>query len=518
VGTRKLPGPARRVWAALLAACLLLALAGCGPEPAPVPETPSPTPAATPPPEPAQFALACYPDSSFHPLAGDNRTNLSLGGLIYEGLFALDQQFQPHAVLCEGYTASEDARTWTFTLRTGVSFSDGTPLAPSHVADSLNQARTSGLYAPRLAGISGVRAGDGAVTVTLSAPNGALPALLDVPICLGGGDRPLGTGPYVLEEGEDGLFLQARTGWWQGSGLPKDRIPLRALRGPDELIQAFDTQEVSLVSTDLTSSNALGFSGSSETADYPTSTMLFVGFNLRQGPCREPAVRQAVQRGADRGAIAAALLSRHGAPAALPAAPGCPLYPREIAQDLDFSLSAVEEILTDGGWSRVEEGYQKGRQQLALVLAVCGDNAGHVAVAQRLAEDLGRAGVPVEVRRLSWEAYVDALERGEFDLYLGQVRMTADFDPSVLMAAGGALNYGGYGDRETLELLEQFRSAAGQVRALAAKRLYQRMAQEPPFVTLCFKNGSVLTQWRQISGLTPTQQNVFYRFADWTIA
>ena len=43
------------------------------------------------------------------------------------------------------------------------------------------------------------------------------------------------------------------------------------------------------------------------------------------------------------------------------------------------------------------------------------------------------------------------------------------------------------------------------------------LAEEPPLVALGFKNWSLLTQWRQISGLTPTQQNIFYQFADWTI-
>ena len=52
----------------------------------------------------------------------------------------------------------------------------------------------------------------------------------------------------------------------------------------------------------------------------------------------------------------------------------------------------------------------------------------------------------------------------------------------------------------------------------AAEALYLRLTEVPPFVVLCFKNGSVLTQWRQISGLTPTQQNIFYEFAQWNIA
>ena len=55
-------------------------------------------------------------------------------------------------------------------------------------------------------------------------------------------------------------------------------------------------------------------------------------------------------------------------------------------------------------------------------------------------------------------------------------------------------------------------------RAQAAGALYEYLAQEPPFAVICFKNWSLLTQWRLLTGLTPTQQNVFYRFADWTVA
>ena len=37
-------------------------------------------------------------------------------------------------------------------------------------------------------------------------------------------------------------------------------------------------------------------------------------------------------------------------------------------------------------------------------------------------------------------------------------------------------------------------------------------------MTLCFKTGAVLTQWGQVSGLRPTQGNLFYQFEHWTFA
>ena len=55
------------------------------------------------------------------------------------------------------------------------------------------------------------------MTVTLSTPNGALPVLLDIPIALGDGDRPLGTGPYVLTE--------------EATGGDRPHCPLRLVAG-----------------------------------------------------------------------------------------------------------------------------------------------------------------------------------------------------------------------------------------------------------------------------------------------
>ena len=66
-------------------------------------------------------------------------------------------------------------------------------------------------------------------------------------------------------------------------------------------MQAFDTHSAALVATDLTGGGTVGFSGSFETMDYPTSTMVFVGINTRRGPCRDTVLCQALQRLADLG-------------------------------------------------------------------------------------------------------------------------------------------------------------------------------------------------------------------------
>ena len=211
------------------------------------------------------FQLAVYDSYSLHPILAENRANLALSGLLYEPLFELNAQFEAEGVLCENWTVSEDGLTWIFSLRPDVTFSDGTPLTAEIAATALNTARTApARYTSRLSGISAVSAEGLTLTVNLSAPNGALPTLLDIPIPLDNSSRPLGTGRYVLQEREKGLSLVARTDHRADSPLPVVQIPLKSVAKSDELILSFESGDVALVDVDLMGTNSLGYSGSYE--------------------------------------------------------------------------------------------------------------------------------------------------------------------------------------------------------------------------------------------------------------
>ena len=152
-----------------------------------------------------------------------------------------------------------------------------------------------------------------------------------------------------------------------------------------------------------------------------------------------------------------------------------------------------------------------------MTLVVDQDSSYKSSAAGDIARQLNAAGFDVTVQRLAWEDYLSALQNGKFDLYLGEVKLTADFDPSPLLP-GGALNYGRYSDQAMAALLSAFRAAQGEERISAAQALYARLGETAPFAPLCFKNWSVLSQWGQLTGLAPTQQNVFYQFGNWNFA
>lgn len=110
-------------------------------------------------------------------LAAASNDGLRVIENVYDRLYVLDAQGRPQPSLATSYSQAADQLSWTFKLRPGVTFSNGTPLTAKDVAFSLDLAR-KGLYLGSLyAAITSVTAPDpGTVVITLKTPD---PALLD---------------------------------------------------------------------------------------------------------------------------------------------------------------------------------------------------------------------------------------------------------------------------------------------------------------------------------------------------
>ena len=502
----------RRRWAGLaLGLALAVQLTAChkAAEPLPTPD-PSPSPTAA----PTQavrhpFTLPLDPQGAWNPYLGSRSTNMTLAPLIFDSLYELDNTFAPQPALAQTAAVSEDGLTWRITLKSGVTFSNGEALTAARVRDALNAARDEkSLYHTRFGGVGQITCeGDDTVVFQLSAPNHSFLALLDVPIALVDQEDVYGTGRYTVE----GEWLLARENGWRENAAIPGKIQLTTISAADEMIAAFDGGTLGLVASDPTGADALGFSGSYQTWEYPTTTMLYLGFHRSSGVCQNPEIRAALSRAVDRGGLVNDVLGGHAAVAALPAPPSSNRYHATIARQLSYDPLAAAEALDTMGYTPGDDGIRTiGKRPLALKLLVNSDNAFKERLGAAIAADLKAVGVEVTVTALPWEEYKKALEQGSFDLYLGETRLTGDLDLAPFFTAGSGLCYGGAPDK-TLA------AALGSAKATGDwAEFYQGFADNVPFAPLCFKTGAVLTQWGRVSGLSPTQGNLFYGLENWS--
>jgi len=455
---------------------------------------------------PTQFSLAYMPDQPLDPITCPDGMQQTVASLLYEGLFRLNDRLEAESVLCESYVRDEEFLSYTFTLRPGVLFSDGTPLTAADVKDSLNRAARSERYQARLADIRTVSTAEGTVTVTLTAPNNALPALLDIPIVKSGTETaavPIGTGPYFFSAQDTIPCLAANQIWWQGTGQPTPRITLVEAADRSTMLYRLPSHDVQLAVADLTGSDSVSLSGNITYQDTDTTVLQFLGCNVSRSPMNTAAFRRALSRGINREHIVSAFLSGHGRAAQFPISPASVLYPHELEQD--FSLESFAEALAECETLPTEP----------LILLVNAENDFKTAIVQYLAESFSAAGVPAEVRSLPWEEYTAALALGDFDLYYGEVRLSADWDLSSLLTETAPLNFGGWNSTQTTSLINACTSAAS--REMAVAELCSHLQNLAPILPVCFKSSSVLLQTDVVEHLTPTAAEPFYNLQECTI-
>jgi peptide/nickel transport system substrate-binding protein len=178
----------RTRWVAPLAAVALL-VAACGGDDAATPEPTTPAPAPAPAPEGPVLApddATLVVDRSFDLVTNDPHRQFEATGTIlhhavYDTLLAFPTTdiTEPQPNIAESFTVNEDATEFTFQIRQGIVFQDGTPLTAADVEFSINRlVNVKGRPAFIVAGFSAEATGEYEVVVRTEASNPAVPFIL----------------------------------------------------------------------------------------------------------------------------------------------------------------------------------------------------------------------------------------------------------------------------------------------------------------------------------------------------
>lgn len=456
-----------------------------------------------------EFTLPYFSGESLDPFSCPDGIQLTLGTLLYEGLYRLDEQFRPQAVLAESASYDSAAHSYTIQLRQDARFSDGSPVTGNDVMRSLLRAQESIRYAGRLVDVKRIESSGSAVVITLEHGNRHFLSRLDIPILKAGTETdliPIGSGPYYWAEDEGTPYLAKNSHNSRSAAMPLARIELNACRNVDAASYAFYAREVQLLTCDLTST--IGDNIAGEPVDADTGVLLYLGFNLRQSRLEDAAVRQALSLAIDRSSIVSAYLLGHGKAAQFPISPCDPLYPADSEKECsaDAFTAAMEEI-----------GLNSGEHTYTLTLLVNEESSFKTAIAREIAERCSTCDLQITVKAVPWDTYQAALEDGQFDLYLGECKLTADWDLTPFLDGEGGLNYGAWYDPDLGALLSAWLESDESHQESAMNALCKAVQQKAPFLPLCFKSSSVLVNVGVVENLHPTAADPFYHMEDWVI-
>ncbi|MCZ9346197.1 ABC transporter substrate-binding protein, partial [Streptomyces sp. TRM76130] len=362
------------------------------------------------------IGVASEPDT-LSPLLGYGKDGNSK---IFDGLLARGADLELKPALAKALPEIDDGgRTYTYTLREGVRFSDGKPLTAEDVVytyETVLDPKTNNTARSELDAVESVRAdGDDQVVFTLKYPYAAFAARTVLPVVpehiAGGQDpntgsfntEPVGTGPYTLAKWSRGekLTFKANPDYWGGE--PAVKSFTMAIIADDD-VRATRLRSGDLDGAVLPPALAATFEGDDSRRTYDAKTYDFRAVTLpTAGPVTgDRAIRRALDAAVDRRAMVDTILDGAGLPAYGPLPTDDPWYAEDIARDQD--LAKARRVLDQAGWKTAKDGIRaKDGQRAAFTLYYPSGDKVRQDHALAYASDAKRAGIEVNVESATWE-------------------------------------------------------------------------------------------------------------------
>jgi len=496
----------RHLWATLLALTLLVALlAGCGGG-AKAPSGGQATP-ATPPAKKTDAVVAIGGDAvSLDP--HDTNDNLSYGieNTIYEGLVGFDKDMKVIPVLAESWTASDDAKTFTFKLRQGVKFHTGEDLNAAavkksflRVADPNNKLKRNSLFA----NIASIDTPDQyTVVFHLKEPFGAMlynfahPAgKVIAPSGIDKGKEELarnpkyGTGPFMFKEwvANDHITVVKNPNYWNKDGMAKvNSITFKPITEASTRVAGLKTGALDFaLPIPGTDAIALKSDPNVKVSASKSIYSFYIAMNVTKKPYSDKRVREAMNLAIDREALRKGVLRGFADPATSVIAPDVSFYVKQ-GDEIKRDVAKAKELLKQAGYP---DGFET--EMWFSNLTERKDLA--AAIQQQLAEvGIKVKLVPMDNASLASNLWTQDKEHAKVQLYMGGWSpSTGDADWAIRpllygeMAPPKGYNVGFYDNPKVNELIKAgLATADPKKRAEVYAELQKVIWEDKPWVFL----------------------------------
>ncbi len=330
---------------------------------------------------------------------------------IFEGLVKADPDGNFVPALAESYEISEDGKLFTFHLRPGVRFHNGSELTAEDVVYTLNRCRGTETGTPLLAAYGAIESvtavDDATVEIRLTEPNLEFLAYLNtaiIPHDYDGQDTfPIGTGPFKFKSHavQENIVLEKFEDYW-GEPAYLDEVVFRIIENTDALVMALRSGSIDM-SVHRVSSDVQEIGNDYDLLESPSNIVQAMYLNNAVKPLDDVRVRQALNYAVNIEEVMIFTNDGLGTPL------GSSIYPAfgkyflpELAEAYPYDPAKAKALLA-------EAGYPNG---FPLTITVPSNYIVHVNAAQVIAEELKAVGVDAKINLVEWATWLSDVYQG----------------------------------------------------------------------------------------------------------
>jgi len=287
-------------------------------------------------------------------------------GNVFEGLVRFDRSGAIVPALATDWSVSDDGLTWTFALRAGVRFHDGSPLTVDDVLAKFARARNpdsghvnQGYYAA----VAEVAAPDaGTIVFTLTQPSRSLlynlarPDAIVFPAALAETQRsqPVGTGPFRFARYVEGseVRLERFDGYWNPELPYLDGATFRIISDANARVAALQAGDIDLIGGAVPAEQVgvIAANPALKVASGTATAEITVAMNNSRPPFDDVRVRQAITHAIDKRAIVEGAFFGLGTVIGTHMSPSEPYYV-DLTDTYPYDPERARALLAEAGYA-----------------------------------------------------------------------------------------------------------------------------------------------------------------------
>lgn len=473
----------------------------------------------------SELRIPLINDPILNPIVGPDIGSVMVNKVLFPGLVRPDEAQRPTPDLALSWTTAADGRSWTFVLRPGVKWHDGAPFTAHDVKftfDQILDLNSGTRLRSDFDAVAGVDVMDSlTVRFRLKAPFAPLLTLLGynagiIPQHALQGQRlsdavtfnrekPIGTGPFMVERVEPGASVQlVRNPHYYGQTPGVERLTFRIVPDVNAQVAQLRAGALDLITIEPANLSSVQGARGVVVRQVPVAQHWYVGFNQRTPRFVDARVRRALTYGVNRQAIVDGVLKGYGdAPRGTIPVALRDFYDSTVAL-VPYAPDSARALLAQAGWAPGADGVlrDKAGKPFAFELLVDKGNPTREQAALAVQQDLRRLGMQVSMRTMEFAALVrDFLLPGTYDAILIWWTTPGDPDQFAFYASGQDNNHVRWSNHAADSLLSLGRTTADSATRRAVYTAFQRLERDDPPVLVLFYPREIQAMSDRLDGL-----------------
>ena len=458
---------------------------------------------------------------SLNPYKAQQTINLNIATLLYDSLFSVDNSFKANPLIASSFKAT--ASSLTVALRSDIKFTDGTAVTAADVVYSFNLAKSSANYSYCLTNITSASANGNSVVFSLKAPSLYEENNLTFPIIKHSSDKdsgssddysanvPVGSGRYSVTSNGNSKFLAVNKNRLGGYHPKYNQIGLKDVTEISSIQTLFSLGEIDFYTNNFTNGKYERFTGTSAPVNLTNFT--YIGLNSSSAVLANNKVRRAIALLINRTDLASISFAGCATATSTPfcasfyALEGC--TPPTVRCD----EKAGAALLDEAGFSKTNsDGIRYSDEGiLSLTIIVNKDNGFKLSMGRSIQQSLEKADINVNLMELSYADYLSAVKGGSFDLYIGETKLSNNFDLSKFFVSGGGLDYGISTACAAASAYNNFKSGKTDMQSFL-----DAFADDLPIIPVAYRQGITIRSDKIVTDSKTIVSDCFYNIDEWT--